>query len=62
MMTHALRNKSGNPESLRNNHSSWKTLQLMCTWLGSTNCFIYGFVLQGISEKKNCVAKILQGT
>ena len=26
-----LPNKSGNPESLKNNHSSWKALQLMCT-------------------------------
>ena len=23
--------KSGNPESLKNNHSSWRVLQLMCT-------------------------------
>ena len=49
--------KSGNPESLKNNHSSWRFLQVMCTQLAriccghSTSCFVQGFAFQVISEK-----------
>ena len=57
-------NKSGDPESLKNNHSSWEALQLMCTqltmicWVHSSSCFVYGFMIQVISEK-HCVATII---
>ena len=30
MIQDTLRNKSGNPERLKNDHNSWKALQLMC--------------------------------
>ena len=30
VIKNTLPNKSGNPESLKNNHSSWKALQIMC--------------------------------
>ena len=39
-------------------HTSWKVLQLMCTWLARicwrrfASCFIYSFVFQVISEDK----------
>ena len=41
----------------RNNDSSWKALQLTCTYLAmicwglSLSCFVYGFVFQVICEK-----------
>ena len=53
----ALSDKSGNPNSVKNNYKSLKALQLMCTQLAriccgrSANCLIYGFVIQVISEK-----------
>ena len=46
----ALSDKSGNPNSVKNNYKSLKALQLMCCGR-SANCLIYGFVIQVISEK-----------
>ena len=31
VIKNTLPNKSRNPESLKNNHSSWRALQLICT-------------------------------
>ena len=60
MIKNTLPDKSGNPESLKNNGNSSKAFQLMCQWLAricwerSTGCFIYSFVIQVIREKTLC--------
>ena len=51
----------------RNNHRSWKALQLLCTWLegfaeGILQVVLFTVLCFKWSVKKHCVTKILQGS
>ena len=66
VIKYTLPNKSGNPESLKNNHSNQKALQLMYTYVASIcesilQVILFMALCFKLSVKKHCAGKILQG-